>query len=51
MQDFEIIFFTKDDGTKPAKVFIKKTQETPPSEIDRAKKYRNEHLNREENMK
>ena len=28
--------------------FIKKTQKTPPSEIDRAKKYRAEYLNREE---
>jgi len=29
--------------------FIKKTQKTPPSEIDRAKKYRAEYMNREEN--
>jgi phage-related protein len=29
--------------------FIKKTQKTPPSEIDRAKKYRTEYINREEN--
>lgn len=28
--------------------FIKKTQKTPKSEIKRAKKYRNEYLNREE---
>jgi len=31
--------------------FIKKTQETPPGEIDRAKIYRNEYLNREEKKK
>ena len=115
MHEFEIVFFEKDDGTKPAKEFldnldikmqakmnrtidlleaggnelrmphskhlvdgifelraevgtdisrvlyffvigrkavltngfIKKTQETPPGEIDRAKKYRNEYLNKE----
>jgi len=29
--------------------FIKKTQKTPPSEIDRAKRYRTEYLNREVN--
>ena len=29
--------------------FTKKTQKTPPSEIDRAKKYRAEYMNREEN--
>ena len=29
--------------------FVKKTQKTPPSEIDRAKKYREEYLSREEN--
>jgi phage-related protein len=29
--------------------FVKKTQKTPPSEIDKAKKYRDEYLNREEN--
>lgn len=28
--------------------FIKKTQKTPKSEIELAKKYRNEYLNREE---
>jgi phage-related protein len=31
--------------------FIKKTQETPPSEIKLAKNYRSEYLNREENCK
>jgi phage-related protein len=31
--------------------FIKKTQKTPPSEIDKAKLYRNEYLNRRENEK
>ena len=31
--------------------FVKKTQETPPDEIERAKKYRSEYLNREENKK
>ena len=30
--------------------FIKKTQKTPPSEIDRAKKYRAEFLSRKENQ-
>ena len=30
--------------------FIKKTQKTPPSEIDRAKEYRAEYLEREENQ-
>jgi len=30
--------------------FIKKTQKTPPSEIDRAKQYRDEYLNRKENQ-
>jgi len=30
--------------------FIKKTQKTPPSEIDRAKQYRNEYLSRKENQ-
>ena len=29
--------------------FVKKTQKTPPSEIDRAKKYRDEYLSRKEN--
>ena len=28
--------------------FVKKTDKTPPSEIDKAKDYRNEYLNREE---
>ena len=28
--------------------FVKKTEETPPSEIDRAKKYREEYLSRPE---
>lgn len=31
--------------------FIKKTQKTPPSEIERAKKYRAEYLDRKENQK
>ena len=31
--------------------FIKKTDNTPPSEIEKAKKYRTEFLNREENKK
>jgi len=31
--------------------FIKKTQKTPPSEIEKAKKYRHEYLNRKENKK
>ena len=31
--------------------FIKKTQKTPQSEIEKAKKYRNEFLNREEHRK
>lgn len=31
--------------------FIKKTQKTPPTEIDKAKQYRTEYLNREENRK
>ena len=30
--------------------FIKKTQKTPPSEIEKAKEYRKEYLNREENV-
>jgi len=30
--------------------FVKKTQKTPPSEIDRAKKYRDEFLSRKENQ-
>lgn len=29
--------------------FVKKTQKTPKSEIELAKKYRNDYLNREEN--
>lgn len=29
--------------------FVKKTQRTPPSEIERAKRYRDDYLNREEN--
>lgn len=29
--------------------FVKKTQKTPPNEIDKAKKYRIEYLSREEN--
>jgi len=31
--------------------FIKKTQKTPPSEINLAKKYRAEYLNREDDKK
>jgi phage-related protein len=31
--------------------FIKKTQKTPPTEIERAKNYRTEYLNRKENKK
>ena len=31
--------------------FIKKTQKTPSSEIDKAKKYRHEYLNRKEHKK
>ena len=31
--------------------FVKKTQKTPPSEIDMAKKYRNEYINRKEQDK
>ncbi len=30
--------------------FIKKTQKTPPNEIEKAKEYRKEYLNREENV-
>ena len=30
--------------------FVKKTQKTPPSEIDKAKKYRDEYLSRKENQ-
>ncbi len=30
--------------------FIKKTQKTPPNEIEKAKAYRKEYLNREENV-
>jgi phage-related protein len=30
--------------------FIKKTQKTPPSEIERAKKYRTEYMSRKENQ-
>ena len=30
--------------------FVKKTQKTPPSEIDRAKKYKDEYLSRKENQ-
>ncbi|MDR1736660.1 MAG: type II toxin-antitoxin system RelE/ParE family toxin, partial [Oscillospiraceae bacterium] len=29
--------------------FVKKTQKTPPSEIDRAKQYRKDYLSRKEN--
>ncbi len=28
--------------------FVKKTQKTPPGEIDRAKRYRADHMSREE---
>ena len=31
--------------------FIKKTQKTPPSEIDKAKQYREEYLSRKENQR
>jgi phage-related protein len=31
--------------------FVKKTDKTPPSEIDKAKDYRNEYLNRKDNHK
>jgi len=31
--------------------FVKKTQKTPPNEIDTAKKYRNEYINRKEQDK
>ncbi len=31
--------------------FVKKTQRTPPSEIERAKRYRDDYLNREENKR
>ena len=31
--------------------FVKKTDKTPPREIDRAKRYRKDFMNREENMK
>ena len=60
---FDIVFYDKEDGTRPAEDFIaelppkkiilthgfiKKTPKTPPSEIVRAKKYRAEYLSREE---
>ena len=59
--EFDVKFYDLSDGSKPAKDFVlglpilthgfvKKTQKTPPSEIDRAKKYRDEYLSRKENQ-
>ena len=42
-------FYWKDNRFVLLHYFIKKTQKTPPSEIERAKKYRAEYVNREEN--
>ena len=62
MDNYEIIFYDKPDGTEPAKEFllsldhkmrviltngfIKKTNKTPPAEKERAKRYRAEYLGR-----
>ena len=43
--NFDVDFYDLADGTRPAEVFI---ENLPPSEIDRAKKYRAEYLRREE---
>ena len=45
-----LYFFMIDKKAILTHGFIKKTQKTPPSEIDRAKQYRDEYLNRKENM-
>ncbi len=66
MDNYEIIFYDKPDGTEPAKEFllsldhkmrviltngfIKKTNKTPPAEKERAKRYRAEYLGRKENL-
>ena len=66
MDNYEIIFYDKPDGTEPAKEFllsldhkmrviltngfIKKSNKTPPAEKERAKRYRAEYLGRKENL-
>ena len=50
---YRAVDMLKDNGVdlrEPYSKFYKKTQKTPPSEIDRAKKYRADYLNREENQ-
>jgi Txe/YoeB family toxin of Txe-Axe toxin-antitoxin module len=66
MSRFEIEFYETTSGEQPAKEFllsldkkmrakmtgmIKKTQKTPPKEIEKAKKYRADYLSRKENLK
>lgn len=46
-----LYFFFTDKRIVLTHGFIKKTQKTPPSEIDRAKRYRAEFLSRKENQK
>ena len=63
MQKFEVLFYSKADGTDISRVmyffvigsrailtngFIKKTQKTPRSEIEKAKSFRDDFLNRKE---
>lgn len=53
MAKFKVLFYQKADGSEPVKQFLnsldkKKTQKTPKKEINLAKKYRNDFLQREE---
>jgi phage-related protein len=48
MTAYQVIFFEKANGEVPAEDFIKKTQKTPKSEIDKAKGFRKEYMKREE---
>lgn len=44
-------FFYVDQHIILTNGFIKKTQKTPPKEIEKAKKYRADYLSRKENLK
>lgn len=51
---YEVEYYELPDGSRPAEEviltngFVKKTQKTPPREIEKAKQYRADHQKREE---
>ena len=55
MARFEAEFYERENGEQPAREFLlsldKKTQKTPPQEIEKAKRYRADYLSRRRETK